>query len=98
MSLLWLILFASLLHRADPVCQFQNPFYFIDRPSVVTVVDSSGQMVADRSERIIRDVILMTMRIIPILLKLTYHVSYYCQGEGELGSGAELPVCGLFPN
>ena len=45
MSLLWLILFTSLLHRADPVCQFQNPFYFIDRPSVVTVVDSSGQMV-----------------------------------------------------
>ncbi len=64
MSLLWLILFASLLHRADPVCQFQNPFYFIDRPSVVTVVDSSGQMVADRSE-IMRDVIMMTMRLIP---------------------------------
>ena len=62
MSLLWLILFASLLHRADPVCQFQNPFYFIDRPSVVTVVDSSGQMVADRSEKIMRDVIMMTMR------------------------------------
>ena len=70
MSLLWLILFASLLHRADPVCQFQNPFYFIDRPSVVTVVDSSGQMVADRSERIIRDVNMMTMK------KRTYNVSY----------------------
>ena len=48
MRLLWLTLLLSLVHRADPVCQFQNPFYFIDRPSVVTVVDSSGQMVADR--------------------------------------------------
>ena len=47
MYLLWLS-FACLLHGVDPVCQFQNPFYFIDRPSVVTVVDSSGQMVADR--------------------------------------------------
>ena len=72
MSLLWLILFASLLHRADPVCQFQNPFYFIDRPSVVTVVDSSGQMVADRSEKIMRDVIMMTMRLIPLISKLEY--------------------------
>ena len=40
--------FISFLHECNTVCQFQNPFYFIDRPSVVTVVDSSGQMVADR--------------------------------------------------
>ena len=29
-------------------CPFQNPFFFVDRPSVVTVVDSDGEMVADR--------------------------------------------------
>eukprot|EP00092_Neocalanus_flemingeri_P020693 GFUD01022424.1.p1 GENE.GFUD01022424.1~~GFUD01022424.1.p1 ORF type:complete len:368 (-),score=96.64 GFUD01022424.1:15-1118(-) len=29
-------------------CPFQNPFWFLDRPSVVTVVDSEGEMVADR--------------------------------------------------
>ena len=75
MSLLWLILFASLLHRADPVCQFQNPFYFIDRPSVVTVVDSSGQMVADRSE-IMRYVTMMIMRLIPLISKLSIHGTY----------------------
>ena len=63
-----LLVLLGLLHRAAPVCQFQNPFYFVEvmmeimimimmmimiiyfveRPSVVTVVDSSGQMVADR--------------------------------------------------
>jgi len=29
-------------------CPFQNPFFFVDRPSVLTVVDSDGEMVADR--------------------------------------------------
>jgi len=29
-------------------CPFQNPFFFVDRPSALTVVDSSGSMVADR--------------------------------------------------
>jgi len=29
-------------------CPFQNPFFFIDRPSVLTVVDSDGKMVPDR--------------------------------------------------
>ena len=42
------LLLVSLAQHSEAVCQFQNPFYFIDRPSVVTVVDSSGQMVADR--------------------------------------------------
>ena len=32
-------------------CPFQNPFFFVDRPSVLTVVDSDGEMVADRSEK-----------------------------------------------
>ena len=31
-------------------CPFQNPFFFVDRPSVLTVVDSDGEMVADRLE------------------------------------------------
>ena len=31
-------------------CPFQNPFFFVDRPSVLTVVDSDGEMVADRWE------------------------------------------------
>jgi len=38
----------SLLHQTKAGCPFQNPFYFVDRPSVVTVVDSEGLMVADR--------------------------------------------------
>ena len=42
------LLLVLLADYSQAVCQFQNPFYFIDRPSVVTVVDSSGQMVADR--------------------------------------------------
>ena len=42
------LLLVLLADYSEAVCQFQNPFYFIDRPSVVTVVDSSGQMVADR--------------------------------------------------
>ena len=47
--MLRLCLLVTLLAKyCQGVCQFQNPFYFIDRPSVVTVVDSSGQMVADR--------------------------------------------------
>jgi len=29
-------------------CPFQNPFWFLDTPTVVTVVDSDGNMVADR--------------------------------------------------
>ena len=36
------------LHTAWSGCPFQNPFFFVDRPSVVTVVDSDGEMVADR--------------------------------------------------
>ena len=34
--------------RAWSGCPFQNPFWFLDRPSVVTVMDSAGEMVADR--------------------------------------------------
>jgi len=36
------------VHSALAGCPFQNPFWFLDRPSVVTVVDSMGEMVADR--------------------------------------------------
>ena len=32
-------------------CPFQNPFFFIDRPSVLTVVDSDGKMVPDRFDK-----------------------------------------------
>ena len=49
MLLLLVTALLSLLELAHCVCQFQTPFYFVERPSVVTVVDSSGQMVADRS-------------------------------------------------
>ena len=42
------LLLVVLTEYSEAVCQFQNPFYFLERPSVVTVVDSSGQMVADR--------------------------------------------------
>ena len=42
------LLLVLLAEHSEAVCQFQNPFYFIDTPSVVTVVDSTGQMVADR--------------------------------------------------
>ena len=42
------LLLVLLAEYSEAVCQFQNPFYFLERPSVVTVVDSSGQMVADR--------------------------------------------------
>ena len=48
MLALSLLLQLLLADYSEAVCQFQNPFYFLDRPSVVTVVDSSGQMVADR--------------------------------------------------
>ena len=68
----------SILHKCDSVCQFQNPFYFIDRPSVVTVVDSSGQMVADR---------LVTEKKLKaeILLNISY-----LQSKSHLGQSSEL--------
>ena len=39
------------INTARAGCPFQNPFFFIDRPSVLTVVDSDGKMVPDRFEK-----------------------------------------------
>jgi len=46
--LLSLLFLAAVWRTTRAGCPFQNPFFFVDRPSVVTVVDSEGQMVADR--------------------------------------------------
>jgi len=42
------ILLLLLPSQSEAGCPFQNPFWFLDRPTVVTVVDSQGKMVPDR--------------------------------------------------
>jgi len=42
------IIFLLLPLQTEAGCPFQNPFWFLDRPTVVTVVDSQGKMVPDR--------------------------------------------------
>ena len=83
MLLLLVTTLLSLLELAHCVCQFQTPFYFVERPSVVTVVDSSGQMVADRST--------------PNIFCVTKYFCDAIQSASELGPSAELQVCGLLP-
>ena len=73
-----IFILASFINGCKSVCQFQNPFYFVERPSVVTVVDSSGQMVADRL-------------IIESFVFLENNCLLY-QGSSELGSGTKFQM------
>ena len=43
-----LCIFICIIQKSWSACPFQNPFSFLDPPSVTTVVDKDGNMAADR--------------------------------------------------
>jgi len=84
--LLSLLFLAAVWRTTRAGCPFQNPFFFVDRPSVVTVVDSEGQMVADR------------VRVRGTLVCLKDSGWSNVHSPGQLGPTRELQVCGLLPD
>ena len=48
MRVVILVTLLSAPARVRAACPFQNPFSFLDPPSVVSVVDKDGKVAADR--------------------------------------------------